>query len=224
MEMSIMDISKRERAMEKFKVSVVIPTYNQEKLIIKCLESIPKRDDIEIIVVNDGATDKTKESIYVYKRTNPNVKVISYATNHGVSYARNKGIKRASGEYICFIDSDDYVYTDVFNDIVDNDLGFVDIVFYDMKDNQGNEYTVDKYRTMNRVGMFKFVRKDFIGDLRFKEKVQYGEDAIFHEALMIKMPTLKCTGKLMYHYNYPREGSLTNLYQGRTKDDTENIN
>lgn len=210
--------------MKNIKVSVVIPTYNQEKLVIKCLNSIPKREDIEIIAVNDGSTDNTKESLYEYKRSYPDLKIITYKNNRGVSYARNKGLKKAQGEYVCFIDSDDYVDTDIFNDIVDNELEFVDIVFYDMIDNQGNEYRVDKYRTMNRVGMFKFIKKSFIGDTRFKANVQYGEDAIFHEALMVKMPTLKCTGKLMYHYNYPREGSLTDLYQGRTRDDIKNIN
>ena len=194
------------------KVSVVIPIYNQEELIIRCLDSIPKRDDLEIITVNDGSTDKTLESLFSYRKQYPELKIISYNKNHGVSYARNKGIDKASGKYIIFIDSDDYVNTDIFNDIVDNDLDFVDIVFYDMIDNDGNKYTVDKHRTMNRVGTFKFVSKKFIGDTRYKVNLQCGEDSLFHEKLMLKCPTFKCTGKLMYHYNYPRVGSLTDLY------------
>lgn len=203
------------------KVSIIIPVYNQEELVIKCLDSIPKRDDIEIIVVNDGSTDNTKESLYAYKRKYNSLKIISYKNCKGVSVARNKGIERATGEYILFIDSDDYIYPDVFNDIVDNDLKFVDIVFYNMIDNQGNEYIVNKYRTMNRVGMFKFIKKKFIGDVRFRPGLQSGEDAVFHEALMLRMPTITYTMKLMYHYNYPRKGSLTDLYQGGTKDDNK---
>lgn len=195
------------------KVSVVIPAYNQEELLKRCIESIPIREDVEIIVINDGSTDKTKETAYECKKNNPNVKVITYKTNKGVSYARNKGIDKALGEYIVFIDSDDYVDTNVFNDIVDNDLNLVDIVFYNMVDNNGEEYIVNNYRVMNRVGAFKFVKRNFIGDTRFKLRLQYGEDACFHQALMFKNPTIKCTDKLMYHYNFPREGSLTNLYQ-----------
>ena len=206
------------------KVSIIIPVYNQEKLIVRCLDSIPKRDDIEIIVINDGSEDKTLDTLYAYRKKYPKLKIISYKVNHGVSYARNKGIEKAEGRYILFMDSDDYLFPDVFNDIVNNDLDFVDIVFYNMIDNEGNEYIVDKHRVMNRVGAFKFVLKRFIGDTRYKVGVQRGEDAIFHEALMIKAPTLKCTQKLMYHYNYPREGSLTDLYQRSTSNDNKNIN
>lgn len=194
------------------KVSVIIPVYNQEELVIRCLDSIPKRDDVEIIVINDGSTDDTLKVLNEYKSKYPNLKIKSYKNNKGVSYARNKGIETSTGEYLIFIDSDDYIIPDVFNDIVDNELQLVDIVFYNMIDNQGNEYIVDKYRVMNRVGAFKFVNRDFIGDTRYKVKVQVGEDALFHESLMVKAPTFKCTGKLMYHYNFPRKGSLTDLY------------
>lgn len=206
------------------KVSVIIPVHNQEELIVRCLDSIPKRNDTEIIVVNDGSTDNTLNSLFEYRKKYPKLKIISYKVNHGVSYARNKGIEKAKGEYIIFIDSDDYIYSLVFNDIVDKDLELVDIVFYNMIDNQGNEYKVDKCRVMNRVGAFKFVKRDFIGNTRFKVGLQVGEDSLFHEKLVFKNPTFKCTNKLMYHYNYPREGSLTNIYQRSNKDDVKNIN
>ena len=198
------------------KVSVIIPVYNQEELIVRCLDSIPKRDDIEIIVVNDGSTDKTLKSLYDYKKKYSRLKIHSYKNNQGVSVARNKGLNISKGLYVLFIDSDDYIDGNIFNDIVDNDLKFVDMVFYDMIDNTGQEYNVDNHRIMNRVGMFKFTKKSFIGNTRFKEKVQRGEDAIFHERLMVKCPTFICTKKLMYHYNFPRKGSLTDLYNEAT--------
>lgn len=211
------------------KLSIIIPVYNQQDLIIKCLDSIPKKSGIEIIVINDGSTDNTKANIQKYKRKKQryNINLINLEKQHGVSYARNKGLANAKGEYILFIDSDDYIDTDIFNDIFDNDLGIVDMVFYDMIDNQGNVYEVNKYRVMNRVGTFKFIKKDFIDKYpksRFKVGLQVGEDALFHESLMCKSPTFRCTGKLMYHYNYPRKGSLTDMYQGCGKDDNKNIN
>lgn len=206
------------------KVSVIIPVYNQELLITRCLDSIPKRDDIEIIVINDGSTDDTLRVLNEYKSKYPKLNIITYENNEGVSYARNKGIDAAEGTYLLFIDSDDYIYPDVFSDIVDNDLKMVDIVFYDMIDTQGNKFFVDKHRAMNRVGTFKFVRKSFIGDTRYKDKVQCGEDAMFHAALMLKSPTFICTGKLMYYYNFPRKGSLTDLYNRSDKNDNKSIN
>lgn len=211
------------------KLTIIIPVLNQEELIIKCLESIPKKPGIEIIVINDGSTDNTKANIEAYKKSKNRreIKLINLERQHGVSYARNRGIANAKGEYILFIDSDDYIYTDVFNEIFEKELKTVDIVFYDMIDNQGTRYEVNKYRAMNRVGAFKFVRKDFINKYpmtRYKVGLQVGEDAHFHEALMCKSPTFVCTEKLMYHYNFPRKGSLTDLYQRSGKDDNKNIN
>ena len=199
------------------KLSIIIPVLNQEELIIRCLDSIPKKKGMEILVINDGSTDNTKNEVlkYIKKTGRKNIKLYNLEQNHGVSYARNKGLANAKGEYILFIDADDYIEPTVFEDIFDNDLKLVDIVFYDMTDNQGTIYEVNKYRVMNRVGTFKFMKKDFIDKYpktRFKVGLQYGEDALFHEALMCKAPTFVCTNKLMYHYNYPRIGSLTYEY------------
>lgn len=210
------------------KLSIIIPVYNQEDLIIKCLDSIPKKPGIEIIVINDCSTDNTRNNITKYKanKHRREINLINLEKQHGVSYARNRGLANAKGEYILFIDSDDYIYTDVFNEIFENELKIVDIIFYDMIDNQGTRYEVNKYRAMNRVGTFKFIKKSFIDKYpktRFKDKLQYGEDALFHESLMCKSPTFKCTEKLMYHYNFPRKGSLTDLYQGCGKDDNKSI-
>lgn len=205
------------------KLSIIIPVLNQEKLIIRALESIPKKNDLEIIVVNDGSTDNTKQVVTTYKKKckyGKNIKLINLEQNHGVSYARNKGLSSAKGKYVLFMDSDDYIYPEVFNEIYKNELNIVDIVFYDMEDNEGNKYTVDKYRIMNRVGAFKFILKSFIDKYpktRYKDGIQFGEDAIFHEALMCKSPTFVCTGKLMYHYNYPRIGSLTYNYNHKNE-------
>ena len=88
------------------KVSVIVPVYNVEKYIKKCLESLVNQTlrDIEIIVVNDGSQDKSKEIIAEYVRKYPNIVYVE-KENGGLSDARNYGMKYAKGDYIAFVDS-----------------------------------------------------------------------------------------------------------------------
>lgn len=90
------------------KVSVIIPTYNREKYVKKCLESILNQTlkDIEIIIVDDGSQDNTKEIVNSYK--DKRIKYI-YKNNTGIGDTRNKGISLSRGEYIAFVDIDDYI-------------------------------------------------------------------------------------------------------------------
>ncbi len=90
------------------KVSVIIPAYNEEKYIKRCLDSAINQDldDIEVIAINDGSTDNTLSIMREYE--NKNVKVFDQ-NNHGAGYARNMGLLGAQGEYIQFLDADDYL-------------------------------------------------------------------------------------------------------------------
>lgn len=99
----------------KIKVSVIIPVYNTEKYIKKCLESVLNQSlqEIEIIVINDGSTDKSKEIIEGFAK-NDNRIVLINKENEGQSVARNVGINLAKGEYIGFLDSDDWIENDMF--------------------------------------------------------------------------------------------------------------
>lgn len=98
---------------EKPKVSVIIPAYNTEKYIEKCLASVIMQTlkEIEIIVINDGSTDKTINILNAFNKLDSRIKVINQE-NKGVSDARNFGMKESAGEYITFIDSDDWVIED----------------------------------------------------------------------------------------------------------------
>ena len=203
--------------MSNIKCSVIIPCYNSEKTIRTCLKSIPKREDVEIIVINDGSIDKTIGYLKNFQHfANKDMHIIDYKENKGVSYARNQGINRAKGEYLVFIDSDDYIYPDVFNKIVDNYLnGEYELVFYDMENNGKFRFKADQNNYQCKYGMFKFIKRDFLGDLRFVEGLQYAEDKDLHLKLMEKYPSCKFTHELMYHYNYPRKGSLSAIGEGR---------
>lgn len=92
-------------------VSIVVPIYNVEKMLRRCIESILLQtyDNTEVILVDDGSTDNSGKIADEYKRTNSKINVI-HKENGGLSDARNEGIKVAQGEYICFIDSDDFIH------------------------------------------------------------------------------------------------------------------
>lgn len=101
--------------MSSYKVSVVIPAYNAEKYLDRCLRSLTEQtlNDIEIIVVNDGSTDSSQSICEKMAMEHDNIKIFS-KNNEGQGVARNFGIQRAQGEYIGFVDADDYVELDMF--------------------------------------------------------------------------------------------------------------
>ena len=101
------------------KISVIVPVYNTEKYIEKCLNSILKQKNVsyEIIVVNDGSTDDSEQIIKRFEETNPDIIKYYKKTNGGLSDARNYGIDKANGEYLCFVDSDDYIAEELFESL-----------------------------------------------------------------------------------------------------------
>ena len=89
-------------------ISIILPVYNGEQLIERCIESILKQTykNFELIIVNDGSTDKTLEKIQKYK--DERIRIINQS-QQGTGQARNAGLKEVLGNYVCFIDSDDTV-------------------------------------------------------------------------------------------------------------------
>jgi hypothetical protein len=197
----------KEMKKHKIKVSVVIPVYNQEELIVKAINSIPEREDIEIIVVDDCSTDNT---LTVLKSLKRKIKIIANKENKGVGYTFNQGINAAKGFYLIRMDSDDYMYPNMFNELVDYHLDGTDMIYYDLEINNGRILPTTKENRRGRCGTVKFIRRDFIGDTRCPE-IRTAEDKYFNDALLAKRPTEKFTNKVLIHYNYPREGSLYNL-------------
>ncbi len=199
------------------KCSIIIPCWNSEKWVLDCLKSIPKREDIEIICINDGSTDKTIGYLTNFEKySKQNVKIIDLKENKGVSYARNLGIEEAQGEYIVMIDSDDYIFPKVFNKIVDNYLNDInDMVFYNMENNVKYVFEANQNNYKCKYGNFKFIKKSFLGDLRYTVGKQYAEDKELHLKLMDKFPKCYFSMEVMYHYNYPRKGSLSAIGENR---------
>lgn len=106
--------------MNNIKFSIIVPVYNVEKYLKKCINSILNQTykNYEIIIINDGSTDKSKKILESYKNID-NVKIINQ-TNKGLSVARNIGIKNATGDYLLFVDSDDYIDNDLLENLNKN--------------------------------------------------------------------------------------------------------
>lgn len=112
------------------KISVIVPVYNTEKYINKCLDSLVNQTmkNIEIIVVNDGSKDRSEEVIKQYVDKYPQMIKYYKKENGGLSSARNYGIEKATGDYISFVDSDDYVDKELFLSLesyIDKDIELV---------------------------------------------------------------------------------------------------
>ena len=110
--------------MKNIRVSVIVPVYNVEKYIDKCIKSLLRQnfDGYEIIIINDGSPDDSQLIIDKYYKRYPNIIVPIIKENGGLSSARNYGIKKAKGAYILFVDSDDYVYDNYIKDLYDEIL------------------------------------------------------------------------------------------------------
>lgn len=126
------------------KVSVIVPVYNSEQELRDCLDSLVEQTekDIEIIVIDDGSTDNSPKIEAEYQKKYPNVKVYRNERNLGQSETRNRGIELAEGDYIAFLDSDDYVnpgmYEELYQAAVDNNMP--ELIVTGLSFVKGNEY------------------------------------------------------------------------------------
>lgn len=192
----------------EIKLSIYVPAYNEEQFILRCLNSIPIRDDIEVIVVDDGSSDNTyKLAKEFMDSTKLNMRIIHCSHNQGISYANNLGIDSCKGEYFYLIDADDYLYTDEFVKVFDY-LDGTDIVYVNAISNEDYLMKPSEKNHNLCAGWFKLIRTNFINGIRRKINC-YGGDYDMWLELITKPHTSKFTDLLVYHYNYPRVGSVT---------------
>ncbi len=202
----------------KIKVSVIVPVYNVEKFIDKCLNSIVNQTlkEIEIIVVNDGSPDNSQKIIDKYVKKYPE-KVQSFIKeNGGLGSARNLGIEKAKGEYISFVDSDDWLDLDALEKMYslakkDNS----DIVICDMVDHYAN-YTIyhncTKYNSVFEVtpsACNKIFKKELIKNFRFLSKLWY-EDFNFTTKILFNTDKISNISEGFYHCNCGHESTMNN--------------
>lgn len=194
------------------KLSIIIPAFNAEKYIQKCIESIlaplNAENDIEIIIVNDGSTDKTHEIINKCK--DERIKLFNN-TNHGVSYSRNFGINKSTGELLMFVDADDTLeknwYRVVKRAIPDNEY---DVIYFSKKISN----SVDTKKMLTYIignneeniclaGPFsKIFRRSFIvnNNIQFNCNLINGEDMLFNVEALLKARKYKIISESFYKY------------------------
>ena len=212
------------------KISVIIPVYNTEKYIEKCLESLAKQtmQDFEVIIVNDGSTDNSKKVIKDYmKNSNLDIKYLE-KENGGLASARNYGVERALGKYISFLDSDDYLDKNLFSKLekyMDEDI---DLIKFKMKTVDEKENVIEKldgpvfdvctgeegYKKLCTTDKYMdpaciyLYRREFFLENNFKYKLRYHEDFGLTSLIMIQAKSFVSTEFFGYNYLQTEE-SLT---------------
>lgn len=218
-------------------LSIVVPVYNVEKYLDTCLQSILKQgvDNYEILLIDDGSIDKSGEICDKYGQHYPNIKVI-HQENRGLSGARNTGIINASGKYLLFIDSDDFIAKGALKRIYqiieyngDIDILLLDRVsFFTDKFVETNKPLYNEKRINNRqcrdvldylVSLDKFpvsacakmYRTKLIASNEiFFEKGIYSEDVDWIVRVLQYTQTFHYESFPYYYYRYGRQGSISN--------------
>lgn len=217
----------------KYSVSVIVPMYNAEKYIDRCTKSILEQtyNNIEIIIVDDGSTDESLQKIN--KFLDGRIKVYSQK-NKGVSAARNLGIEKSTGDYLLFVDADDYIDKKMVEELVskvenDSTLVFCNnyeiwknridarILFSEYNNCEIKKNDVLKEIASGNAGLVcsKLVSSKVIKDnnIKFNEKIIMGEDQVFFLEVSEKTKTFKYVKKALYHYDRTNEESTTLRYK-----------
>ena len=210
--------------MVKYKVSIIVPVYGVEKYIDKCLNSLVNQtlEEIEIIVVNDGTKDNSQKIVDRYVRKYPN-KVKSFIKeNGGQGSARNYGILKATGEYIGYVDGDDYIefemYEKLYNKAKENNLDICICGNYNVSEDYKNKkvdlefikYDDNKINALlgKKAVWNKIYKKSVVENLVFRSKVWY-EDFDFSIKAINNAKKIGYVNEPLYDYLI-REGSTMN--------------
>ena len=199
-------------------ISIIVPVYNAEKTLKRCVDSIINQiyTNWELLLIDDGSKDNSGRICDEYSLKDNRIKVF-HKQNGGVSSARNLGLNKAKGEWISFVDSDDWIFNDtsiddksligdlvVFNScIFDKNKGFIypDIFKYDLYeygDNMKNEIEKYLHYSILRTPWGKFFRKDIIDNLRFDINIRIGEDTLFMLHYIGKCNSISINKKVYY--------------------------
>lgn len=225
-------------------ISIIIPVYNVERYLSRCLQSILDQTytNFEMILVDDGSTDKSGEICDSFL-SDKRCKVI-HQTNQGVSSARNRGLIASTGEFVLFVDSDDWLDQEmlekllmgiegadlamcfhyVVNETPTGECEYVGPKDYDIKELYRTENVF--YDILIRSGTLwnKLIKRDAIGDLMFRTNMTYGEDTVFLAECLQHVRTAVIVPECLYYYRRVRNGNVvSSAIDNRSMEYMENI-
>ena len=226
------------------KISIIVPVYNVEAYLERCVESILSQTytNFELLLINDGSTDASGYLCDQLASTNENIRVF-HIDNRGVSNARNLGIEQSRGEWLTFIDSDDFITNDYLETLIsaaraDVSVGFSVARVHHVKNGQVTDFpefsgqesiwspeqTMKELLMTTRTSFFpvaKLFNKQLIENFRFSTDYHLAEDALFLTEVLLET---KCTSvfidKPIYYYDH-REGSATTSVNSHVFDTIE---
>lgn len=229
-------------------ISVIVPVYNVENKIRRCIESVLAQtySDYELILVDDGSFDGSGEICDAYAKKDSRIKVI-HQQNKGASAARNRGMNDAMGQYIGFVDSDDYVakdYLQVLHDMIsqsESDIAICGFYLVDSmntfekkhrfsdgqildRDGIENQFYHDIYYNTKTSGYFSLWNKVFkhslIDDnhIRIDETMSFGEDMLFVMDCLKNAGSIAFSDKPLYYYEVAPTGLFSRYYRGFVND------
>lgn len=218
-----MEKTRSFREMEKSTIdfTVIVPVYNTEEYLDRCIESILNQTftNYELLLVNDGSKDNSLQILRKFEKIDKRITVFTQE-NQGVSVARNLGIENAKGEYICFIDSDDWVENDYLENLYknktsDDTLVILDFIRWGKRKNPTAEVVLDIKEDIDQLILnhkilenggpcCKLYSADIIkkNDLKFTPKVTRGQDLIFYLSYLKHIKRIKFVDSAGYHYCY----------------------
>lgn len=214
------------------KISIVVPVYNVENYVSNCITSLLKQTykNIEIILIDDGSLDNSGKICDEYAKKDERVRVI-HQENSGVSVARNRGIEISTGDYIGFVDSDDYVSEEMYEHLLfvclkyNVDIAQCDRVYTDKlyTEREKTENTFEKIKIIDREKALhellcsqsvrsslwsKLYKKRLFDHVRLDHQLISGEDGIANYQLISQTKKIAVSDKACYYY-YQRPGSCT---------------
>lgn len=234
------------------KLSIIIPVYNVESYISKCLDTIVNQiyNNLEIIIINDGSSDNSLEIINEFARKDSRIKVFSQK-NKGVSAARNLGLENTTGELIGFVDPDDWIDTKMYKILIDlMNEHQADVSSCHLRGCFSRDYvesasennkievfnhieTLEKFLSqaysfngLNAVVVNRVYRRDIFNDLRFNEDLIKGEDTEIIHKIFFKSQKLVFIDERLYFY-FRRNDGLTHSEistENRVKVDVNILN
>lgn len=210
-----------------YKYTFIIPHHNNPDLLNRCIDSIPKRDDIQIVVVDDNSRDTLKPTV---DRCGVEIVYIDKKSSKGAGRARNEGLKRAKGEWLLFPDCDDF-YSQGFLSVLDEySSSEIDVLYFSFNHLDGitgeplpdlpfafyfNEYDGSKkyseeIRFHHNVPWTKMVKRDFINDNNISfEEVPNGNDILFSLRIGFNAKSVEVDTRKLYNYLKNENSILT---------------